>query len=88
MDMPTVEAYASMNLRRRIEQIAAELRKLADDVSVAGGYLDRVGEPGVSSYAYVAADVQNSVVGRLPNLSLDNLTMLAAEADVARARGE
>ncbi|MDG4792065.1 hypothetical protein O7626_40325 [Micromonospora sp. WMMD1102] len=80
----TVEGYAAETLRRHIERAADELEQLA--VSLRS----RAGSVGVESgsYSSTAASVQRSVTSAVAALCLDTLTPIAAEADVARARGE
>jgi hypothetical protein len=81
----SVEAMCAQQLAHRAATVAADLRKLAERVEQAAGRIDRVGAPGIRSYAAVAADIQHAVMNELPNLRLDGLTTAAQDADAARA---
>lgn len=83
---PSVEQYAAGHLRDRIQGVAARLRDLAERVDRFADDVSRVGGPGRSSYANVAAEVQHEVLWGLANLSLDGLTQAAETPDLARAR--
>lgn len=84
----TVEGLAARQLRRRVERVAADLERLAEEVRRATSGIDRIGNPGRRQYAQVASDVQHAVMNAMPNLGLDALTHDAADADIARAKGE
>lgn len=80
----TVEEFHADQLRKRVERVATDLRRLADDVEreVRGTVNPR------SSYAWVAHNVTNEIMGALMNMQLGALSLDASEADKARAKGE
>lgn len=84
----TVERMTTAMIQRRLTDITRRLRDMADEVERAQSRLNRVPAPGVPTYATVVSNVQHSVLWGLANLSIDGLTTLAAEADVAREKGE
>ncbi|MFY1595530.1 hypothetical protein [Micromonospora sp. WMMD737] len=84
----TAEEYAAQRMRQRIESIARDLIDLADTVRRQGPETMLVGGPGRESYGDIASRVQREVMNALPNLGLDALTGIAANADIARAKGE
>lgn len=88
MDVPTVESHTAQQLGNRIQEIAADLRRLASEVADCAPDVHRVGDTDGGSYAAVAARAAGKVLVTVPNLMLSELVKLAAEADVARARGE
>ncbi len=63
-----------------------DLHRLADDIERIAADFRRVGQPGVTSYASVAARIQRAVAWGLANASLDRLTSDAVQADTARLR--
>lgn len=84
----TAEEYAAQRMRQRMASIAADLEALADTVRREGPETRLVGGPGRETYGGIAARVQREVMNALPNLGLDALATIAAQADIARARGE
>lgn len=81
----TVEEYSAEQLRRRILAVASDLRSYADDVGRLAEYVgDFTRED--QRYAFAAQRVLSTVMSALPNLGLDSVVSLAAQADVARAQ--
>lgn len=87
----TVEQFVvKQRLRPGLGRIAADLRRLADEIEGMQGDLGRVGvgPSGRPTYGHVVARVQSRLHNTVAVLGLDGLTGDAAEADVARAKGE
>lgn len=80
----TAEEIHADQLRKRVLKVAANLRHLADDVEREARGTDKP----QSSYAWVANNVTNEIMGALMNMQLGALSVDAAEADIARAKGE
>ncbi|WBB94141.1 hypothetical protein [Verrucosispora sp. WMMC514] len=83
-----VEAMLADQLRRRVDTVIARLGDLTarvehrrDDIALTGG-------PGRPLYANVAADIIHEINTTLMNLNLGGLVTAAADADVARTKGE
>jgi hypothetical protein len=85
-EIRTVEAWTAEILEGHIKRAALALRQTADALEREAGRLDRVGSPGLRTYAVVASNVQHAVANALSNLQLDALTIDASEADAARVR--
>jgi hypothetical protein len=75
-------------LEKVIDQLAMQLRSIADEVERTKSALDRVGKPSRPTYGSVVGDVQREILSRIGQLRFDLLIETAAEADVARAKGE
>lgn len=85
----TVEGYAAQSLHRRVlsiadrlDDLAATVRRAADGIALTGT------SPGHTQYAQVTQRVVHEVITTLANLQLGSLSTTAAEADIARTKGE
>lgn len=85
---PTLEQYTAAQLRRKIGDVARDLRGLATEVDRIAADVDRVGGPGMERYANLATRLVSRLHNTLPNLALSQVIDHAAQADVARAKGE
>ncbi|MEV0214343.1 hypothetical protein [Micromonospora sp. NPDC050695] len=86
--LTTVEAYAADELRRHVLRVADRLAELAVTVRRSALDLDRADDAARVRYAGVAHRVQHEVITAVMNLHMGSLITAAAEADVARAKGE
>jgi hypothetical protein len=84
----TAEEFNARWLAQAIEKRASRLRDLADRLDRCAEDVSRIGNPGYATYAADAAEVQNEVAWGVANLHLEQLTTTAADADVARIKGE
>lgn len=82
----TVERFCARTFARDITKLADDLRHAADDVARHVTQLDRVGNPGIPSYADVASNVQQELMRLLGNTHLGSLTTSAQNADQARTK--
>jgi hypothetical protein len=85
---PTVEAMCADMLRSRVDTVIARLADLAATVERRRDEIALTGGPGRQHYANVAADIVHDVNTTLMNLNLGGLVTAAADADVARTKGE
>lgn len=84
----TVEAYNARNLRNAVDRVADRLERLARDVRRYGDDVERVGQPGRATYGQIPGNITHEIMTALMNLNLGSLSTHAAEADVARTKGE
>jgi hypothetical protein len=84
----TVEGFHAEQLRRDIERIVARLEQLAVEVQLATRGIDKMGKPGWGNYARVASNVHHTLAWGFANLNADSVITDAADADIARAKGE
>lgn len=82
----TIEEFCAQTLARHITKLADDLRHAADDVARHANQLDRVGNPGIPSYAVIASNVQQELMRLLGNTHLGSLTTAAQDADQARTK--
>lgn len=85
MPIETNEQFCAKHFTTRADRLAADLRRLAERVEQETGRADRVGRPGIPSYASIAADIVHDVMNALPNLNMHGLIVAAQDADAARA---
>jgi len=84
----SLEQLHARQLREAAQSAAGQLRRLADEVEREAGKVERVGQPGIATYGAVAEAVLHAVLWGVPNLRVDHLASHAADADIARAKGE
>jgi hypothetical protein len=84
----TAEEWNAKFLREGIARIAADLRRLAEEVERTTVGIDRIGRPGRDNYGQVAAEVDHVVSWGFANLKTESLIRSATDADIARAKGE
>lgn len=84
----TLEQYVAAQLQRKIGDVAQDLHGLAEEVERMAADVDRIGGPGMDRYAYIAGRLVSRLHNALPNLALGQVIDHAAQADVARAKGE
>ncbi|MEU8023784.1 hypothetical protein AB0B88_16365 [Micromonospora haikouensis] len=91
---PTVETLAAQELAdrmlkaaRRLDDLAADIRRAAAEITAGGDTAKVNGDPVRVSYARAAARVINAVGATVANMSLGALATAAAEADNARGEG-
>jgi hypothetical protein len=83
----TVEEMAAQHLARKIRAMADDLRRTAaqlDNIAVDAERPGGLPNP----YQFAAGRVTSEISNMLPNLGLSGLISYAADADVARVRGE
>jgi hypothetical protein len=83
----TQEEWHAGRLEKVIDQLAAQLRSIADEVERTKGGISRLGKAGRTSYGSVAGDAQREIMHRIGQLRFDLLIETAAEADIARTKG-
>jgi len=74
--------------RRYLARTANNLRALAEEMELVSTNLNRVGQPGRPTYSEVAGDALHAFASWHMNAHLEQITMAAADADIARAKGE
>jgi hypothetical protein len=84
----TVEQFEVQSLHRYFARAATMLRELAEEIERTERGLDRIGQPGYNSYSQIAADVQHAVATWHMNAHLEQIPLAAADADMARVKGE
>lgn len=75
-------------MKRRLADMSVRLRDLADTMDQHAHRLDRVGSPGIPTYAGVVGNVMHALLWGVANLNADGLVGPAADADIARTKGE
>lgn len=85
---PTNEQYGAKFLREGIVQRVRCLRDLADRIECDGEREIAQAEQGKGTYARVACEMVHEITWGVANLHLDTLISTAADADIARAKGE
>lgn len=83
----TQEEWHADRLGRAIDQLATQLRSIADEVERTKTGISRLGRAGRTSYGTVAGDAQREIMQRLGQLRFDVMIEAAAEADIARTKG-
>lgn len=84
----TDEQYAAKFMKTSIGNVAARLRKMADEVERLGQDVDRVGRPGFPNYGTVASNVVSEIRNGMANVHTENVVRDAADADIARAEAK
>lgn len=83
----TAESMSARELRQEIERVADGLERLASHVRQCSFGVEGAGSSTDGAYVRIAADIQHYIAGALPNLLLSRLAIIAADADIARAKG-
>lgn len=84
----TEEQLLASQAEKRIWEIGADLRRAATAVEAIAARFAQAPEVYDGSYTHEASRVVRTIDTMLPNLGLGPMVLLAAQADVARAKGE
>lgn len=85
----TVEGFNARNAKRTALLIAQDLRVFADYVMRRASEFDSVGATRADqTYSSIASDIQQRLFNELSNAGFGRLIETAAQADIARAKGE